>query len=144
MRSTIVRPQAKDRKQLHPIWWVVGFLLIVVVFGATFVGSYFLLRAMIERHVDLTVAIGGRPYGISHVMVAQAEAALKGYMAPIPFGRQLAPFVMPIFPALIMTMFAYGVIAIFWSFISTPGVDPLDVRTSEPRKKTKRQIRKCR
>jgi hypothetical protein len=144
MRSSIIRPQAKEKKQLSPIWWVVGFLLIVVVFGATFLGSYFVLRMMIDQHVDLTVPVAGRPIGLSYAMVAQAEAALKGYLAPIPFGRRLAPFVMPVFPALVITMITYGILAFAWSFFSTPGVEEHDVRTSEPRKKPKRQIRKCR
>jgi len=144
MRSSFVRPQAKEKKQLSPIWWVVGFLLIIIVFGGTFLGSYFLARTMIDDGLDLTVVVGGRPYGLSHTMVAQAEAALKGYMGRLPFGRPLAPFVLPIFPAILMSFFAYGFIAIFWSFFSRPGIDPLDVRTAEPRKKPKRQIRKCR
>ena len=135
--SSSATRREKPKSQMNPIWRGVGCVMVVVIGGGSFFLSIVVLNIAVEQNW---------PYAFA---VAQLGSQLATRVGSIPvignlaFGaHKIGWYIMPAGLALLATLITYGLVTLFWSLFSQPGVSEFDIRSAAPKKK--RTVRKCR
>jgi hypothetical protein len=134
-RMTVLKRE--EKKGFNPFWRGIGCLLIVGIFVASFVLSYWFIGYMETKSRD------SLPQQIQFLPSALRNLTSQ-FRSQYPWFGGIGRYVPPLIFSLVVSVIMFGLISLVYVMVAGTRNDPRDVRNWEPPGRKKRRVRRCR